>query len=211
MAKNAEGQQLKCDGWVRMDFTVGTRTTAAASAAALIGGVAITIHGIFSGDMPRSLGGTCLATPAAIVIVLVVLRRWIQDTSSERQRLADAEREAVEAERRAENERSRFFALEAAATMEQNRYRQDMAAERAAMDVRLKSERDAMQTEFEAARGELGAQAMDIAMSWIRGGKFNPTQERTGNLIHFPHQQAQPEQEATPQRERSRGHGEVAP
>ena len=182
-----------------MNLTSDRRATGTAALGAL-GGLSLTIHGLMSDQLSHSLSGVALTMVGLTAIVLTVIRKWVTDTSDERRVLAAAQREA-------QGERARYFAERAALVNEQARMSKDIAAERAALTARLKSEREAMQAEFDAALGEASADAMNIAMSWVHGGKFAPPQPQQGNLIQFPHQQPQDQ----PQRERSREHGVVRP
>jgi hypothetical protein len=182
-----------------MNLTGGRQATGTAALAA-VGGLALTVHGL-TGDRPLcSFSGVTLVMVALTAIILIVIRKWVTDTSDERRLLAASQREA-------QAERGRYLAAKAALVNEQARMSKDIAAERAALTARLKSEREAMQAEFDAALGEVSADAMNIAMSWVHGGKFAPPQPQQGNLIQFPHQQPQ----GQPQRERSREHGVVRP
>jgi leucyl aminopeptidase (aminopeptidase T) len=171
-----------------MNLTGGRQATGTATLAA-VGGLALTVHGLM-GDKP-------LCSFSGVTLVMVALTA---DTSDERRLLAATQREA-------QAERSRYLAAKAALVNEQARMSKDIAAERAALTARLKSERDAMQAEFDAALGEVSSDAVNIAMSWVLAGKFAPPQPQQGNLIQFPHQQPQ----GQPQRERSREHGVVRP
>lgn len=155
-----------------MGLTDATRNTAAAGAVVLLAGVSVT---------------------------LVVIRRWIVDTTNERRILAAAQRQA-------EGERSRYFAARAALENEQCRLNRDMNAERQAIAVRLKAERGALQSEFEKGRSALIAETIESTVLMLSSGKPAPGQ-KPGNLIPFPSQQQDP----APERERSREHNEVAP
>lgn len=168
-----------------------------AAAAAMAGGLSVIVYGIIRNDPARSLGGACLAITALTLISLTVLRRWIVDTSDER-RILDAAR------RHAEAERSRYFAAQAALENEQGRLNRDMAAERLSLAVRLQVERETMAADFEEKRATLISETMEATVRMVHGGKLAPKRLPSCNLIQFPEQQSR-------ERERSRGHNEVAP
>ena len=173
-----------------MDLTSGTRTMASVSAAVMLGGIGLTLHGVWRDQPAHSLAGVVLSMIALTVIILTTVHHWVTDTSTERTALAAAQREA-------QAERARAFAAQAALENEQGRLYRDLAAERA------------MQQEFEDSRSQLVADAMETLASWVVSGKVCPPTRETGNLIRFPKQQ--PVQVQTPQRERSREHGVVGP
>lgn len=199
----AEGQQHRCDAGVRMKLSGRAQVTAGVGTAVLLGGLTVMTYGIYRDDLARSLGGACLATAALTLLALAAIRRWIIDTSEERRILAAAQREAVA-------ERARYQAAQAALENEQGRLYRDLAADRAALNAQVAAEREAMKEEFERARGEISADAMDNMMSWITGGKLRPPERPKDNLIRFPGQnQGQAEPQAS--RERSREHGVVGP
>lgn len=164
----------------------------------MAGGLTVVVYGTLRDDLARALGGTCLTLAALTAIALILIRRWIVDTSDERRILAAAQREA-------ERERARYFAAQAALENEQGRLARDRAAERYADAAKLKAERDAMAADFEDRRGTLIAETMEATIRMIRGNKLNPPKPIEGNLIPFPHQQAA----RAP--ERSREHGVVGP
>ncbi|MET7458473.1 hypothetical protein ABZT03_43025 [Streptomyces sp. NPDC005574] len=164
----------------------------------MLTGLITVLHGTYRSDLDHTVGGTCLTLTALTTIALVFIRKWITDTSDERRILAAAQRSA-------EAERARYFAAQAALENEQGRLRQDITAERHANAVRLKTEREALANEFEAKRGELAAESMEVAVRLVCGKKLDPRQIATAKLIQFP--QNLPHQ----QRDRSREHGEVAP
>jgi hypothetical protein len=185
-----------------MDLTGGTKATAIAGAAVLLSGLSVILYGIVRGDVSQAVSGACLTMPALTLIALVMVRRWVTDTKDERAILAASQREA-------QAERARYLAAQGALDGEMSRLRQDMAAERAALKEQLKVERKAMEDEFARARGELAAEAMNIAVSWVVDGKLRPPEQQRDNLIRFPHQTQQPESRAEPAR--SREHGVVGP
>lgn len=184
-----------------MDLSGGMRAAAVAGAALLFGGLGVTLHGIIRDDLPHSIGGGCLTLTALLAWALVLIRRWICDTTEERHALN-------EARRRADEERGRHFAGQAALECEQGRLNRDMAAERRALTVRLKAEREAMAAEFQESRDALIAETMEATVLMMKGRAFAPGTSVTGKLIRlFPEQQPQHQRE----RQRSREHGVVGP
>lgn len=182
----------------------GARATTAVCVAVLLVGLSVLVYGIIRNDLARSFGGACLTVPALTVLALLVIRRWVVDASSERLALAEAQREA-------EAEQSRYLAARAALENEQGRLTRDMTAERIALAARLKAERDQLQTEFDARRGELMAEAMEVTMRMVRGGKLAPAQPPSDNLIRFPGQFPVQQDAPQPERARSREHGVGGP
>lgn len=185
---------------MRMDLTAGTRATAGAGAAVLAGGILVILYGVIRNDLARALGGACLSITALTLIALVVIRKWVTDTSDERRILAAAQREA-------QGERSRFIALRAGLENEQCRLARDMAAERAALTTRLAAEREAMADEFEERRAAYASETAEVFALMVHGGRFAPATSPTGKVIHFPSQQ--PEQQV--EHVRSREQGVVSP
>lgn len=184
-----------------MERTSGEiKTTAAAAALVVAAGLAAILYGLVYDDLPRSIAGLGLTIVGLTVIVLIVIRRWVTDTRAERQLLAAAQREA-------HNQKSVYVAAQAALENEQGRLNRDMAAERLALSARLKSERDALARDFAEQRATVIAETMEATFHMFRGGKFAPTQTVTGNLIEFPRQHPERQEE----RARSREHGVVGP
>lgn len=181
-----------------MELTGGARTTAVAAGAGFIAGLLAVLHGTYRDNITNTVGGTCLTLIALITIALVLIRKWVVDTSDERRILAATQREA-------QRQHDRYLAAQVALENEQGRLRQDMAAERQANTLRLKTERAAMVDEFEAKRGEVVAESMEVAIRLVCGKKLDPRQLATAKLIQFP--QNLPHQ----QRERTREHGVVGP
>lgn len=181
-----------------MSLTNGMRTTAAAGIALLAGGLAAGGYGAAHSDLPRSLGGTCLIVTALTLIALVVIRTWIADASNERRELADARREA-------DTERRKHFASQAALECEMTRLHRDMAVERARIAATLLAEREVMRAKFEGERLQVATEAFRTGVEMERAGMLKPDTPVPANLIPFPQQHPQPEQE------RSREHGVVRP
>ena len=171
------------------------RITTATTAATTLGGLAAVLYGVTQADTARSIG---LTMTGLIAVALVLIHRWIADTSDERHRLAASQYEA-------QQERSRYVALQAALANEQGRLHHDLATERLNLETTLATEREAMEAEFEAQRGNLVEQAMDTAVLLLRAQKSAPDATVQGKVIHFPGQ------EQSESRERVRGHNAVGP
>jgi hypothetical protein len=191
-----------------MDLTGGTRATATAAGTVLLGGLALTLHGVWRDQATHSLAGVVISMIALTVIILTVIHKWVTDTSTERAVLAATQREA-------QVQRDRYFAAQVLLENEQGRLARDWAMERARHTRELIAERAAMEEEFELARGEISSEAMKLFASWIVGGKVCPPEDPTSNLIRFPNQAPQPRQHPEPcreqTRERGREHGVVGP
>lgn len=181
-----------------MSLTGGMRTTTAAGIALLAAGMTVSAHAAFRGDTPRSLGGLCLVVAALTLIALALAHSWVSDTTTERQELAEARRQA-------ESERRRFFAAQAALEGEMTRLNRDMAADRARIAATLLAEREAMQAEFEEDRLQVSTEAFRSGVEMERAGLLKPDATLSAaNLIPFPGARA-------PEQERSREHGVVGP
>jgi hypothetical protein len=138
--------------------------------------------------------------------VLVFVRHWIVDTSTERTALAAAQRQA-------QDERTTYIAAKAAVVNEHQRLTRDVAAARAAISATLASERSKMRAEFKEERATLSAEAFQTGVEMERAGMLKPgAQIPAGKLIRFPQQGGQ-EQAPEPQgqRERAQEHGAVGP
>jgi hypothetical protein len=192
-----------------MDVTGGMRATAVAAALVMLGGLSVLLHGVTYSDVARAIGGGCLSIVALMAVSMILLRRWITDTSNERRALADAQS-------RAALEYDRYVAAQAALELERGRLRRDVDAERAQIAAQLKAERAAMDRDFEEQKATVIAQTMEATVLMFHNGKFAPDQPaaRT-NLIQFPKQAADQSpatgQAPEGQRERSREHGVVGP
>lgn len=184
-----------------MDLAGRTRNTAATAALAGLAGFTVTLHGAYRNQPAHSLAGVCITMISLTALILIAIHKWTTDTSTERIALGAAQREA-------QAEQARYFALQASQEVEMGRLRQDINAERARIAEQLRVERQAMEDEFAQERGELSADAMNILTTWIVQGKVSPPERQTGNLIRFPN----PEKpEPGRQRERAREHGVVGP
>lgn len=184
-----------------MDITGGTRATICVTAALGLAGLAITSRGILRDNLPSTVGGSCLIFSTVVVGALLLIRKWVSDTTLIRTALTATQREA-------ERERSRYVAAQAALENEQGRLNQDMAEERRRIAASLIAEREAMRTEFEERRATLISETMEATFLMIQNGKFASDTTASGRLIQFP-KQSQP-QPAT-DRMRSREHGVVGP
>lgn len=189
-----------------MELTGGMRATVTAATGLLLVGLSLTLHGMWRDQATHSLAGVAISMVALAAIILLVIHRWITDTSIERTALAAAQRAA-------QAERTRHIAAQAALEGEQARLYRDLAADRAADAQRLKAERAAMEAEFEAARAKVAAEAMEALASWIVDGKVCPPEGQAGNLIPFPKQERErtPTPHPQPTRARAREHGVVGP
>jgi hypothetical protein len=171
------------------------RITTATTAATALGGLAAILYGIAQADTARSIGLTMTGLTA---VALVLIHRWIADASDERHRLAASQYET-------QQERRRYIALQAALANEQGRLHHGLAVERLNNEAALAAEREAMEAEFEAERGNLIEEAMDTAVLLLRAQKSAPDTTVQGKVIRFPGQ------EQSESRERVRGHNAVGP
>ncbi|MGW3144902.1 hypothetical protein ACWDG1_09510 [Streptomyces sp. NPDC001177] len=187
-----------------MDLTGGTRATATAAVTLLLGGLALTLHGVWRDQATHSLAGLVTCMIALTVIILTVIHKWVTDTSTVRTILAATQREA-------QAKHDRYLTALAMLENEQARLYRDLASERAANNALLKTERAAMEEEFELARAKVAGEAMEILASWIVDGKVQPPEHPVGNLIRFPDQTPQPLPHPEHRRERPRNHGVVRP
>lgn len=183
-----------------MDLVGGTRTTAAAGAIVLITGLTVITYGVIADDISRSVSGACLTMPALTLIALVLVRRWVSDVRDERRTLAEAQRAA-------EQERSRYVAAKAALENEQGRMSRDRVAEQHRLAAQLLAERDKMVAEFEEQRNELISNTMESTLLMIHNGELAPDTLPRGRVIRFPRQDPAEQSEPT----RSREHGVVGP
>lgn len=163
----------------------------------LTAGFAIIIRSTSSDDVAGSIGGACLVMVALTIIICVLVRHWVVNTTTERTILAAATREA-------QAQRAFYQANQCALENEQGRLNRDMAAERARIAKTLITERAKMRAEFNEERAQIQADAFRTGVEMERAGMLKPGTEHTrGNLIPFPGQQ--PAHAA--ERERSREHG----
>ncbi|MFH9215417.1 hypothetical protein [Streptomyces globisporus] len=174
----------------------GSRTSAVGAALITSAGLAIVVYGIITENLERTVGGAIFTMTALTLIALVLIRRWVTNTSTERQRLGDAVREA-------DAERMRYLAAQAASEVERARIRRDAAAELQQLTVRLAAERAALSEQFEEQRLALICSTMETTVKLYRAGHFDPSAPTPhGQVISLPgfaHQRAAQEQ--------TRGHG----
>jgi hypothetical protein len=191
-----------------MGVAEGLRATAVAAAVMMLGGLSVLLHGVTYNSPARAIGGGCLSIVALMLVSMILLRRWITDTSNERRALGDAQR-------RAALQHDRYLAAEVALEAERGRLRRDMDAERVQLTARLEAEREALEAEFEERKATLIAETMEATVLMFRNGKFAPEQPARTNLIRFPKQAAEQSpasaQAQGGQRGRSREHGVVGP
>ncbi|MEV6074979.1 hypothetical protein AB0L80_07710 [Streptomyces sp. NPDC052069] len=163
-----------------MNSKTGSRATAAGAALITSAGLSIVLYGIITENLERTVGGAIFTMTALTLIALVMIRRWITTTATERQRLGDAVREA-------DAERMRYVAAQAALEVERSRLRRDAAAEREQVNARLATERDAMDAQFEERRAELVCTTMETTVRLYRAGHFDPSDPASfARVIGFP-------------------------
>jgi hypothetical protein len=179
-----------------MESVSGTTATIGAAAVAVLTGIVLTGYGMLRTSITHTVGGSCITLGALIAIGLVLIRSWVCDTRDIRAALSASQREA-------ERERSRYFAAQAALTMEQGRLTQGMAAERRRIATILIREREKMEADFEERRATITCEAYEAGFLMARSGKCTSSTGRAGNLIPFPQQQGE--------RARAREHGVVGP
>ncbi|MFZ3556423.1 MULTISPECIES: hypothetical protein [unclassified Streptomyces] len=179
-----------------MSLTSGKQITAAAGAAVtLLAGPALIATGVLTSRPASALAGVAMAMVGLTLTILLVVRGWVTNTSADRARLAQDQREARE-------EKARYFAAQAALENEQARLHRDLRGERAALARRIKAEREALAAEFEERRAELISETMEATVRMFHDGKFAPSSETGGTLIEFPKQHDQAEPEPSGVRER---------
>ncbi|MFJ9029752.1 hypothetical protein ACIRQP_14710 [Streptomyces sp. NPDC102274] len=132
---------------------------------------------------------------ALTLIALVAIRSWTTDTREERQRLADAQREA-------DTERSRSVASQAALEVERSRIQRDAAAEWARIEARLQTERQAMRAQLEEERAKMACESLETAFRMINAGLFEDRPAGHGKVIGFPSHAARAREEAACDRDR---------
>ncbi|MGC4946229.1 hypothetical protein ACLQ2N_08480 [Streptomyces sp. DT224] len=171
-----------------MDLTAGTRATAVCAALITSAGLAIVLCGIFTHNLKTSIGGAIFMMTALTLVALVAIRKWITDTSAERNRLNTAVREA-------EADRIRYVVAQATLEGERTRLRRDVTAERELLAARLDSERTAMQNAFEEEKNQLVCDTVEATVAMVREGLLDPAAPRStyARVIGFPspaHQRA---------------------
>ena len=181
-----------------MDLTARIKAAVATAVGILTAGFAVIIRSASDDNVAGSIGGACLVMVGLTLAILIFVRRWVSDTSDERQALGQAQRDA-------QDERSRYIALKAALEGEHGRLLRDMAAERAGIAATLKAERAKMAAEFRETRATELSEAFQTGVEMERAGMLKRRPPQRGNLLKFPERQELPTQE------RSREHGVVGP
>lgn len=136
----------------------------------MMAGFGLVLLGITLDDIARCLGGAVLIMTAAILLFLTQVHRWTTDTQAERARLAEATREA-------EADRMRYVAAHAALTVERQRIRRDVAAEREHNAARLAAERRMMRDQFEDERDLLICKTMETTVHLYLAGLLDDKPE----------------------------------
>jgi hypothetical protein len=126
-------------------------TGAAATAAAVIltAGFSIIVTGIVQDDPAKAVCGACVAITALTCVALIIVRRWITDTTAERVRYV-ANLSALDAER--------------------TRVRRDAAAAASRQRAQLNAERERMLDEFERERERITCEAFQTGVLMERSG-----------------------------------------
>lgn len=158
----------------------GSRTTAVGAALITSAGLAIVLYGIITENLERTVGGAIFTMTALTLIALVLIRRWVTNTTAERQRLGDAVREA-------DAERMRYVAAQAALEVERSRLRRDSAVEREQLAARLATERTAMEAQFEEGRTKLVCDTVETTVQLVREGLLDTSAPAPyAQVIGFP-------------------------
>lgn len=179
-----------------MDLTAGHRATAVGAALVVSAGLASVTYGIAANDLPSAVGGAIFAVCALTLIALVVIRRWVTDTTAERRRLDDAVRAA-------DDDRMRYTAALAGVEVERSRLRRDAAAAEHQLAARLNAERAALDEQFEEARAQLIVDTTVATLELVERGFPNISAADLGaRIIGFP-----TAGQRTPADEPARGHG----
>ncbi|MFG2637843.1 hypothetical protein ACGFX8_29090 [Streptomyces sp. NPDC048362] len=167
-----------------MEHTSSTRAVAGTAGLGTLAGIGTTLLGVLHHDLPMVVGGTCSALTTLVIFALVLVHRWITDTSDERRVLAASQRAA-------QSQRDHYFAARVALENEQCRLRQEMNTERHHIATTLAKEWEAMSAAFEEKRATLIAETMEATVLMYRNGEFAPATPSTGQLIPFPTQERQ--------------------
>ncbi|MGW1840871.1 hypothetical protein [Streptomyces sp. NPDC002067] len=157
-----------------------------AKRATIIGAIGITAGAaVIAAAMRYDKAATAVAGVAVILLVLtwlvmVYLRRWICDTTAARERY-DATRSDLDAERRS------YVAFQAALQGERDRLRAELAAGRAALEERLRIERERLAQEFDDQRAELIRSTFESAVDLVQRGLLDaPAAEAGARVIRLP-------------------------
>lgn len=152
--------------------TRGARGIIAASTITLIAGIATTATGLTAGDTARSASGASITIIGLATLSLIVLHRWVTDTSAERGRLAAATTAAS-------NEQARYIAGLAAVDAERARVRRDATAMARHQLAQLEAERAKLQAEFDADRERISTEAFRTGALMERAGLLKEPQPAT--------------------------------
>lgn len=185
-----------------MGLTVGTRTTTVGGGTLTAVGLTLSIGGVIRSQEALALAGVSLTMTSVLIVALGFVYRWMTDTRAERRALAAAQE-------RAQEERSSYFALKAAAEAEMTRMHRDIIAERAQNAAALVAERAAMYAQLERDRFQIETKGFHTGVMFEREGLLEPDAPAPSNIISFPKSLEMPAVE--PQQERSREHGVVGP
>ncbi|MFJ9112953.1 hypothetical protein [Streptomyces sp. NPDC102283] len=177
-----------------MNSKTGSRATAAGAALITSAGLSIVLYGIITENLERTVGGAIFTMTALTLIALVLIRRWVTNTTAERQRLSDATREK-------DTEHMRYLAAQAALEVERGRLRRDAIVEREQLTARLAAERAAMNERFEEQRAELVCKTMEATVQLYRDGHFDPSAPTAyARIIGFPTPEVRQRAAEEPQR-----------
>jgi len=182
-----------------MGPTARNKIVAATAAGILTAGFAVVIRSAALHNPAGSIGGACLIMTGLTLMILIFVRRWVCETSAERRALAQAQRDA-------QDERSRYIALKAALEGEHGRLVRDVAAERAGIAATLRADRAKLEAEFRENRATELSEAFRTGVEMERAGMLKRRQPQRGNLLTFPGRQPE-----TQMPERSREHGVAGP
>lgn len=167
----------------------GSKATVRASAVVITGGLGVVVAGIVRNEPARAAGGACFTITALTLIALTLIRRWITDTSADRERMRTdlaAERERLRADECvATGERVKYLAAQAALGVERDRMRRDRAADVEGVAAQLAAERERLSDQFEEARNQVVQEASEAAWQiFLQGGLPVPAKGRT--VLPFP-------------------------
>ncbi|KAB7850200.1 hypothetical protein [Streptomyces mobaraensis] len=153
--------------------------------------------GTATSDPARAAGGACLTITALTLLALRLIRTWVTDASDERSR-------AQQAVQRADEDRVRYVAAQAALEVERDRLRRDTE------DIVQKAEEERialhakLHQEFEERRGQLIAETFEAAFRILKAGDL-PVQGAQGKeVIPFPSLDRLGSRPTTPGRDISR-------
>ncbi|MFB7285498.1 hypothetical protein [Actinacidiphila glaucinigra] len=158
----------------------GNRAISTATVVAFAAGLAVVLWSIWESRAAHAAGGAVIAMTAALVHALNLIKRWVTDTTAERNA-------ALSTIRAAEDERTRQVALQAATTVERDRLRRETTAclQRAATQV--EAERRKLQAKFDADHDRMLAESLETAFLMIKNGILaEPDRRRT--VVPFPTQ-----------------------